>query len=57
MPIDYSGTWDMTSNENFESYMVALGKFSFYLLIAARIFLCFQASDFDYNNIDYLLIN
>uniref|UniRef100_A0A8C7CJV5 Retinol binding protein 7b, cellular n=1 Tax=Oncorhynchus kisutch TaxID=8019 RepID=A0A8C7CJV5_ONCKI len=25
MPTDYSGTWDMTSNENFESYMVALG--------------------------------
>ncbi|XP_064825115.1 retinoid-binding protein 7-like [Oncorhynchus masou masou] len=25
MPIDYSGTWDITSNEHFEGYMVALG--------------------------------
>lgn len=38
MPIDYSGTWDMTSNEHFEGYMVALGKFSLYLFIEAHIF-------------------
>lgn len=25
MPADYSGTWDIVSNENFEGYMVALG--------------------------------
>ncbi|XP_046880682.1 retinoid-binding protein 7 [Hypomesus transpacificus] len=25
MPVDYSGTWDIISNENFEAYMVALG--------------------------------
>ncbi|KAF7668505.1 hypothetical protein LDENG_00006940 [Lucifuga dentata] len=25
MPVDYSGTWDMISNDNFEGYMVALG--------------------------------
>lgn len=25
MPVDYSGTWDMASNVNFEGYMVALG--------------------------------
>lgn len=28
MPVDYSGTWDIISNENFEAYMVALGKYS-----------------------------
>uniref|UniRef100_A0A8C2SZ93 Retinol binding protein 2 n=1 Tax=Coturnix japonica TaxID=93934 RepID=A0A8C2SZ93_COTJA len=26
MPADYNGTWEMESNENFEGYMVALGK-------------------------------
>lgn len=26
MPANYSGTWEMESNENFEGYMVALGK-------------------------------
>lgn len=26
MPVDYSGTWDIVSNVNFEGYMVALGK-------------------------------
>ncbi|KAF3689970.1 Retinoid-binding protein 7 Cellular retinoic acid-binding protein 4 [Channa argus] len=25
MPVDYSGTWDIVSNVNFEGYMVALG--------------------------------
>ncbi|XP_053171234.1 retinoid-binding protein 7 [Scomber japonicus] len=25
MPVDYSGTWDIVSNVNFEKYMVALG--------------------------------
>lgn len=25
MPVNYSGTWDIISNENFEGYMVALG--------------------------------
>ncbi|XP_059184797.1 retinoid-binding protein 7 [Centropristis striata] len=25
MPVDYSGTWDMISSENFEGYMIALG--------------------------------
>ncbi|XP_044072209.1 retinoid-binding protein 7 [Siniperca chuatsi] len=25
MPVDYSGTWDIGSNVNFEGYMVALG--------------------------------
>ncbi|KAL0978724.1 hypothetical protein UPYG_G00174340 [Umbra pygmaea] len=25
MPTNFSGTWDIISNENFESYMVALG--------------------------------
>ncbi|KAG7477545.1 hypothetical protein MATL_G00070790 [Megalops atlanticus] len=25
MPADYSGTWDIVSNENFEGYMVAMG--------------------------------
>ncbi|XP_056129780.1 retinoid-binding protein 7 isoform X2 [Lampris incognitus] len=24
MPVDYSGTWDIVSNENFEAYMVTL---------------------------------
>lgn len=55
MPIDYSGTWDMTSNEHFEGYMVALGKFSLYLFIEAHIFSCFQASDFDCINMAYFL--
>ena len=27
MPVDYSGTWDIISNDNFEGYMVALGKY------------------------------
>lgn len=26
MPVDYSGTWDIVSNVNFEEYMIALGK-------------------------------
>lgn len=26
MPADYNGTWEMETNENFEGYMVALGK-------------------------------
>ncbi|XP_030632330.1 retinoid-binding protein 7 [Chanos chanos] len=25
MPVNYSGTWDMDTNENLEGYMVALG--------------------------------
>ncbi|XP_036387031.1 retinoid-binding protein 7-like [Megalops cyprinoides] len=25
MPADYSGTWDIVSNENFEGYMVSMG--------------------------------
>ncbi|XP_071751336.1 retinoid-binding protein 7 [Centroberyx gerrardi] len=25
MPVSYSGTWDIVSNDNFEGYMVALG--------------------------------
>ncbi|GLD53775.1 retinoid-binding protein 7-like isoform X1 [Lates japonicus] len=25
MPVDYSGTWDIVSNVNFEEYMIALG--------------------------------
>ncbi|XP_033006128.1 retinol-binding protein 2 [Lacerta agilis] len=25
MPVDYTGTWVMVSNDNFEGYMVALG--------------------------------
>ncbi|XP_042262651.1 retinoid-binding protein 7 [Thunnus albacares] len=25
MPVDYSGTWDIVSNVNFEKYMVVLG--------------------------------
>ncbi|XP_035488589.1 retinoid-binding protein 7 [Scophthalmus maximus] len=25
MPVDYSGTWNLVSNVNFEGYMVALG--------------------------------
>ncbi|KAM3833992.1 retinoid-binding protein 7 [Diretmus argenteus] len=25
MPVDYSGTWDIVSNDNFEGYMCALG--------------------------------
>ncbi|XP_039971390.1 retinoid-binding protein 7 [Xiphias gladius] len=25
MPVDYSGTWDIVSNVNFDAYMVALG--------------------------------
>ncbi|XP_028855270.1 retinoid-binding protein 7 [Denticeps clupeoides] len=25
MPTDFSGTWDMVSNDNFEGYMVSLG--------------------------------
>ncbi|KPP72645.1 retinoid-binding protein 7-like [Scleropages formosus] len=25
MPVDYSGTWDIVSNDNLEGYMVALG--------------------------------
>lgn len=27
MPADYTGTWEMVLNENFESYMIALGKY------------------------------
>jgi len=26
MPADYNGTWEMETNEDFEGYMVALGK-------------------------------
>lgn len=26
MPVDYSGTWDIVRNVNFEGYMVALGR-------------------------------
>lgn len=39
MPVDYSGTWDIVSNVNFEGYMVALGEFDG----AANLFLfvCF----------------
>ncbi|CAJ1050587.1 retinoid-binding protein 7 [Xyrichtys novacula] len=25
MPVDYSGTWDMVSNVNFDGYMISLG--------------------------------
>uniref|UniRef100_A0A8B9TUL9 Retinol binding protein 7 n=1 Tax=Anas platyrhynchos TaxID=8839 RepID=A0A8B9TUL9_ANAPL len=25
MPVDFSGTWNLVSNDNFEGYMVALG--------------------------------
>lgn len=30
MPADYNGTWEMEANENFEGYMVALGKWKKY---------------------------
>lgn len=31
MPADYTGCWRMISNDNFEEYLKALGKFIFYL--------------------------
>lgn len=41
MPADYNGTWEMESNENFEGYMVALGKMKNinYIFFVSKIFL------------------
>lgn len=45
MPVDYSGTWDMISNENFEGYMIALGKCLSSCYIVTRIINCLFVSN------------
>lgn len=32
MPVDFSGTWNLVSNDNFEGYMVALGRCKYLVL-------------------------
>jgi len=37
MPADYNGYWKMISNDNFEEYLKALGKFLLSLILLFEI--------------------